>query len=117
MVTIHAQFAPDEMVAIYTYWHPSPLRILVSQFMLWVGYLRPVGAFFYVPTYLLFGLNPVPYHVLLLLLLLAGVGAMYLVARALGAGELPSGIVALIACYHGGLSNLYYNSVFVFDLL
>jgi hypothetical protein len=26
-------------------------------------------------------------------------------------------MVALIACYHGGLSNLYYNSVFVFDVL
>ncbi len=85
--------------------------------MLWHGYIRPLGGFFYLPTYLLFGLNPVPYHAFLLLLVLAGAWQMYRLARALGAGELAGAIVALIACYHGGLSNLYYNSVFIFDVL
>lgn len=115
--TVKVQFAPDEMFAIWWYWHPSPWRLLYSQFMLWHGYLRPVGGLFYVPIYLLYGLNPVPYHVVLLALLLAGAYLMYRFARALGCAELPAAMVALIACYHGGLGNLYYNSVFVFDVL
>jgi len=115
--TLKAPFAADEMIAIYWYFHPTPWRLLFSQVMLWHGYIRPLGGFFYLPAYLLFGLNPVPYHAYLLLLLLAGAYMMYRLARALGAGELAGAIVALIACYHGGLSNLYYNSVFVFDLL
>jgi hypothetical protein len=115
--TVKAHFAPDDMMAIWWYWHPPPIRLLISQFMLWHGYLRPVAAAFYVPLYLAFGLDPVPYHVVLLLLLLVGAYLMYRLARALGCGELPSAIVAVIGCYHGGLSNLYYNTVFVFDVL
>jgi len=115
--TVKAHFAPDEMFAIWWYWHPSPWRLLISQFALWHGYLRPVGGLFYLPIYLAFGLNSVPYHMVLLLLLLAGAYLMYRFARALGCAELPAAMVALIACYHGGLSNLYYNSVFVFDVL
>ena len=39
-----APFSADDMLAIYTYWHPPPLRVLTSQFMLWRGYFRPMGA-------------------------------------------------------------------------
>jgi len=115
--TVKAHFAPDEMFAIWWYWHPSPWHLLASQFELWQGYVRPLAGFFFLPIYLKFGLNPIPYHVVLLALLLAGAYLMYLLARALGCEELPAAVVALIACYHGGLSNLYYNSVFVFDVL
>ena len=115
--TLKAGFTADEPMAIYIYWHPSPWRLLTSQFLLWRGYFRPLGGAFYIPTFLTFGLNSVPYHAFLLALLLAGAYLMYRFARALGAGELAAGMVALIACYHGGLSNLYYESVFVFDVL
>ena len=66
-------FSSDEMMAIHTYWHPSPWRLLTSQFLMWRGYFRPMGALFYIPNFLAFGLNPVPYHIALLALLLAGV--------------------------------------------
>ena len=115
--SLKAPFTADEMMAIYIYWHPSPWRLLTSQFLLWRGYFRPLGGLFYIPTFLAFGLNPLPYHAFLLALLLAGAYQLYRFARALGAGELAAAMVALIACYHGGLSNLYYESVFVFDVL
>jgi len=115
--TLRAPFAADEMMAIHWYWRPSPWRLLVSQFMLWVGYVRPFGAIFYLPPFLAFGLNPVPYHAYLLALLLAGADQMRRLARALGASELAAVLVALLACYHGGLANLYFNSVFVFDVM
>ena len=115
--TLYAHFAPDEMFAIWFYWHPSPWRLAISQFMLWRGYLRPMAGLFFLPIHWVFGLNPVPYHAVLLVLLLAGAYLMYRMARALGCEELTAGTVALIACYHGGLGNLYYNSVFVFDVL
>jgi len=115
--TLKVSFAPDDMMNIWAYWHPSPWRLLSSQFMLWHGYFRPIAGLFLVPIYLAFGLNPVPYHALLLLLLAAGAYLMYRFARVLGCGELPAAMVALVACYHGGLSNLYYNSAFLSDAL
>ena len=105
--SLKAPFAPDDMMNIWGYWHPPPWQLLSSQFMLWHGYSRPMAGLFYVPIFLAFGLNPVPYHAVLLLLLLAGAYLMYRFARVLGSGELPAAIVALIACYHGGLNNLY----------
>jgi hypothetical protein len=107
--TLKAQFADDEMMAIWTYWSPSPWRLLESQFMIWRGYFRPMGGLFFMPLYQAFGLNPVGYHAVLLVLLLAGVYQMYRLSRALGSGEVASAMVALIACYHGGLNNLYYK--------
>ena len=115
--TVKAHFAPDEMFAIWWYWHPGPWHLFASQFLLWQGYLRPLGGLFFVPIYLKFGLDPVPYHVVLLALLLAGAYLMYRLARVMGCEDLPAAVVALIACYHGGLGNLYFNSVFVFDVL
>lgn len=114
---LRAPFAADDMLAIYTYWHPSPLRFLVSQFLLWRGYFRPMVGFFYLPVYARYGLNPLPYHALLLLLLLLGAWLMYRLAAALGAAPLAAAVVALIACYHCGLANLYYNTVYVGDVL
>jgi hypothetical protein len=115
--TLKAQFSDDEMLAIWIYWSPSPWRLLESQFMIWRGYFRPTAGLFFLPLYEVFGLNPVGYHAILLVLLLVGAYQMYRLSRALGSGEAASAMVALIACYHGGLSNLYYNSVFVFDVL
>ncbi len=115
--TVKAHFAPDEMFAIWWYWHPGLAHLFTSQLALWKGYVRPLGGFFFLPVYLIYGLDPVPYHVYLLALVLAGAYLMYRLARALGCDDLPAAVVALIACYHGGLSNLYYNSVFVFDVL
>lgn len=115
--TLKAQFSDDEMLAIWTYWSPSPWRLLESQFMIWRGYFRPMGGLFFMPLYHVFDLNPVGYHAVLLVLLLVGAYLMYRLSRALGSGQVACAMVALIACYHGGLNNLYYNSVFVFDVL
>ena len=114
---LKAPFAADDIQAIYTYWHPSPLRLLVSQFMLWRGYWRPMVGFFYLPIFRVWGLNPAPYHAVLLLLLWIGAYQLYRFARALGSGELAAAAAALVAGYHGGMANLYYNTVYVGDVL
>jgi len=114
---LKAQFAADDMLALHFYFIPPPLRVLTSQFMLWQGYWRPMGALYYLPLYHIWGLNPFPYHVVLLLLLWIGAYQLYRFARALGADELTAAMAALIACYHAGLANLYYNTVYVCDVL
>jgi hypothetical protein len=114
--SLKVHFAGDEMFVMSYYWHWK-WSLLAAQFQLWELHFRPMAGLFYVPIYLVFGLNPVAYHAALLPLLLFGAYQMYRFARVLGAGELASAMVALIACYHAGLNHLYFNTVFIGDTL
>src|SRR5215475_7187658 len=99
------------------YWSPGPWRLFYSQFLIWRGYYRPMGGLFYLPILAIWKLNSVPYHVVLSLIALACAFLVYRVARLMGCGELASGLAALVACYHAGLANFYYNTAFVYDVL
>ena len=115
--SLRVHFALDEIGNIAHYHRDGVLKLLLSQFTLWHGDYRPMGGLFYEPIFQLAGLNPAPYQVVLLLLLLANVYLVYRFASLLGSGELAAGLAALVVCYHAGLSNLYYNGAFVYDVL
>ena len=111
-------FAPDDMMnADNFYWTPGLWRLFYSQLLIWRGYYRPMGGLFYVPILSVWGLNPAPYHVTLSLVLAVNVYLVYRLARILGAPGCAAGLAALVACYHAGLANLYYNTAFVYDAL
>jgi hypothetical protein len=111
-------FAPDDMMnADNFYWTPGLGRLVYSQFLIWRGYYRPMGGLFYLPILSVWGLNPVPYHVALSVVLAIGACLVYRLARLLGAGGWAGLLAALVACYHAGLGNLYYNTAFVYDAL
>lgn len=112
------RFSPDDMMNIDNfYWSPGPWRVFYAQFLIWRGYYRPMGGLFYLPILSVWGLHPAPYHVALSLVLAANVYLFYRLARLLGGGELAAGLAALVACYHAGLGNLYYNTAFAYDAL
>jgi hypothetical protein len=114
---LRVHFALDDIGNMAHYYRDGPWWLAASQFLPWRGYYRPMGGLFYVPILHFAGLNPVPYQVALLLLLLANVYLIYRFARLLGCGELAAALAALVACYHAGLGNLYYNAAFVYDAL
>lgn len=107
----------DDLMNLDFYWKRGVGWMLLSQFPLWRGLYRPMGAVFYLPLFEGFGLNPAAYHVAAMLILVANAYLLYRLAKVLGAGELAAGLAALIACYHAGLSGLYYYTGFVYDVL
>jgi hypothetical protein len=112
------RFSPDDMMNVDNfYWTPGIWRLVYAQFLIWRGYYRPMGGVFYLPILSLWGLNPAPYHAALSLVLAVNVYLVYRLARLLGAGGWAAGLAALVACYHAGLGNLYYNTAFVYDAL
>ena len=115
--TVRVHFAPDDMMNMASYCQLTPWKILWSLFMPWRGFYRPAAALFYVPLHHVYGLNPVPYHYVLLTLLLGGVGLIYQLAVDLGVEKLTAGVAALIVCFHCGVANLYYNTAFIYDVL
>jgi hypothetical protein len=111
-------FSPDDMMNVDNfYWTPGIWRLVYSQFLIWRGYYRPMGGLFYLPIFSIWGLNPVPFHVALSLVLAADVYLVYRLARVLDADGRAAFLAALVACYHAGLANLYYNTAFVYDAL
>ena len=76
-----------------------------------------MAGLFYLPLLQGFGLNPIPYHAVMLAILLGNLYLMYRFARRIGCGELQAGLATLIVAYHAGLSMLYYNTAFIYDVL
>ena len=112
-----AQFAADDMMNMAYYWRLKPIRMVLHLFMPWRGPYRPMAGLFYLPLLEAFGLNPLPYHVVMLAILLGNLYLMYRFARRVGCGEVQSLLATLIVAYHAGLSMLYYNTAFIYDVL
>ena len=109
-------FAADDMMNLAEHAR-HPWRMVYAPFLLWHDFYRPMGGWFYVPVYRMFGLHPAPYHAALLGLVLLYVALIYRLARALGAEPLAAWLAALVAAYHAGLANLYYETSHVYDVL
>jgi hypothetical protein len=114
---LRVHFALDDLGNIGHYYDISHWQIFLSQFLVWRGDSRPMGALFYLPIYHFAGLNPAPYQAVLLALLLANVYWVYWCAILLRSGPYAAYLAALIVSYHAGVQNLYYNAAFVFDAL
>jgi hypothetical protein len=111
------RFAADDMMNMALYWRLAPVRVLLARFLPWCGAYRPMAGLFYLPLFKWFGLNPLPYHAVMLAILLGNLYLMYRFARRIGCGELQAGLATLIVAYHAGLSMLYYNTAFIYDVL
>jgi hypothetical protein len=115
--SLHVHFAPDDMMNMAYYFRAGPWRLAQALITPWTSFYRPMGGLFYMALFAGAGLNPAPYHAAILMLLAASVWLTYRFARLLASGELAAGLAALVMAYHPGLSNLYYNSGFIYDAL
>ena len=115
MVRVH--FAPDDMMNMALYWKLTPWQTVLALVTPWRGFYRPLAALYYVPLHYFFGLSPGPYHIVLLVVLLAGIGLTYRLAVVLHSGKLTAFLAALVMCFHSGVANLYYNTAFIYDAL
>jgi len=112
-----AHFGADDMMNMASFWRQKPLRLVLHLFMPWLGANRPMAGLFYLPILGVFGLNPIPFHAALLALLSGNLYLVYRFARGLGTTELQAALAAVVVAYHVGLSNLYYDTAFIYDVL
>jgi len=114
---IGTYFAADDMMNLATYFRMGPWGALESQFLVWRGFYRPMGAAFYLPLFHWFGLNPAPFQIAILSILALNIFLAFRFALALGSSDLVAGLTALIVAYHPGLTNLHYNVDMIYDVL
>jgi hypothetical protein len=110
-------FAADDMMNMGIYFGHGPWGGIASQFLLWKGSYRPMGAAFYLPLLHWFGLNPAPFQLAIVFLLAFNTYLEFRLARALGSSDLAAALAALVVCYHSGLPNLQYNIDMIYDVL
>src|SRR5512140_1691131 len=106
---IRAHFAADDMMNMSKYWRLGPGTLLLDCLLPWRGGYRPMAGLFYLPLLRTFGLDPVPFHAVLLALLAGNLYLVYRFAQRLGTSALQAALATLVVAYHAGLSNLYYD--------
>ncbi len=115
--TLRVHFAPDDMMNLAYYWRLPLWRQILGPLTIWRPMYRPLAGWFLMPILHGFGLDPVAYRVGLLVFLLATAFLTWRLSRLLGCDERAAALVAVVACYHVGLNNIYYIIAFVFDTL
>ncbi len=110
-------FSGDDLMNIHYYWRLPPLQQVFGPLILWLPLYRPMAAWFLLPVLAGFGMNSAAFHAVLFAVLLANAFLLYRLGLLLQCGERAAVLIALIACYHVGLNNLYYNVGFIYDAL
>jgi hypothetical protein len=117
--TLTANFTPDDMMNLYRSWS-FPLKLLVrANLLFWETseFYRPMGSVWYRSIYWFAGFHPMPFHVVLLVILTANILLTYAVARRLSGSAEVGLITALLGCYHTSFANLYFDTGFIYDVL
>ncbi len=107
----------DDPMNIYWYWSRGPWQLLRNLPLFFTTYQRPIGGVYFYSLYHFFGLDPFPYHVALVILLLINTFLAYRFGRLVTGSELAGGLTALAAAYHAGMPQLAYQPAFAFDVL
>src|SRR5437773_6573131 len=124
-------FREDEMMNMGICWRAGALRSLFANITIWkVFYIpggalyelplylyRPGGALYYLPLYHFFDLNPLPYRIIQVTILVASIPLVYYLSRRLAASRSIAFIAVLALCYHPRLSGLVFVGAFIYDVL
>ncbi len=102
---------------LYSYWNPPLGKVVLSAFVFWNKFIRPMGALYYLPIYHWFGLNPVPFTLIRNFLLLVNTIIFYRLADCVGRSWRIAVLAAFPIAYHSNLGNLAYDGAFIYDVL
>jgi hypothetical protein len=114
---LEARFAADDMENLYRYWRRGFLWTLWDNVHFWSKAYRPMGGLFYLPLFYGFRLNPLPYRIVVLLLLAANIWLSYRVADLMTKSKSGAALTAVLVCAHAGMVALYYNDSQIYDVL
>ena len=115
---LSAYLTGDDLMNTYSYWTRPTIQLIKEGVIFYPAEVfRPLGALYYCPLFKLFGLNPLPYRIVGMALLLANLGLLYLFCLRLSRSREVAALACLLGAYHAHLGDLYYNSGTIYDLL
>jgi hypothetical protein len=114
---LRAALTEDDLTNLYRYVAKSAPAVVLDNVFFWSSAYRPLGAFFYLPLYKLFGLNPLPYRIVCFALLGLNLALLYRFCLRLAASHEVAFLATFLAAYHAWFVDLYYNSGTIYELL
>ena len=113
---VRAHFAADDMMNIGLYWPRGWWLTLADNLRFWAA-VRPMGGLFYMSAFRMFGLNPLPYHVVELAFLFGGAWLSYLVAELLTKSQMIALVTGIVCCAHATMVDVYFGVDTIYDVL
>ena len=124
-------FREDEMMNMGICWCAGALKSLLANMVFWKSFLcsdcalydlplylyRPAGALYYIPLYHCFGLDPLPYRIVQISILVASIPLVYYLSRRLASSRTVAFLAVLALCYHPRLAGLVFVGAFIYDVL
>jgi len=112
-------FSSDDSMNLYRswYWPLSSLFKANLLFFLNSPFYRPFVSAWYRTIYYFAGFNPVPFHVIILIAVLANIWLTYTVCRRLTGSREIGALAALLVSYHPGFGSLYFDTGFAYDVI
>ncbi len=114
---LHAGFRNDDLINLHYYWTAGAGKALQGNLLFFSTFYRPMGAAFYLPLFHFAGLNPLPYRVVIFLLLGANVVLIWRFAALLTGDYLVAFVVAFVVSNHGFLADLQVITAVIYDIL
>jgi len=124
-------FRQDEMMNMGICWKAGALKSLFANVVFWKAFYvpagalydlqlylyRPGGALYYLPLYHVFGLDPLPYRIVQISILVAAIPLAYYLSRRLASSPPVAFLAVLALCYHPRLAGLVFVGAFIYDVL
>src|SRR5438046_2890547 len=117
LVALRGGFRGDEMMNMWIYWRAGPLKSLLANLTFWTSFYRPGGALYYLPLYYAFGLDPEPYRIVQIGILVISIPIVYHLSRCLASSRSIAFLAVLALCYHPRVANLVFIGAFIYDVL
>jgi hypothetical protein len=114
---LHGRFNDDDPYNIYYFWSRGGSALVRGLIFFFSTYYRPMGGVYFFSLYEIFGLNPLPYHIAITILLLLNMVLVYLSSVLLTNSRSIGWLCAILMAYHGGMAALVYLPAFIFDVL
>jgi hypothetical protein len=128
---LHGGFREDEMMNMGICWCAGPLKSFLANIAFWKLFVclggaiydlplylyRPGGALYYLPLYHFFDLDPLPYRIVQISILVASIPLVYYLSRRLASSRSVAFLAVLALCYHPRLASLVFVGAFIYDVL
>jgi hypothetical protein len=114
---LQASLSGDDLMNMYVYVQKPGSGLVFDTLRFWSTAYRPLGAFFYIPLYKIFGMDPLPYRIVCFAILGCNLVLLFQFCRRLTNSREIAFLATFLASYHAWFVDLYYSGGTIYDLL